>query len=112
MYSLQLYLIYFARHTQREEIVYSLQFYHKCFARNSVVIRKDFNICSRDHHYKLKIPAIANGQRANIFSIKLNICFSSFQGESIARNDGMSVISLTYSTCQEHKVSDLRTSYF
>ena len=38
---------------------------------------------------------------------KMNICFSSFTGASIARNDGMSVISVSYSTCLAHKVSDL-----
>ena len=36
----------------------------------------------------------------------------SFTWATNARNDGVSVISLTYSTCLEHKVSDLRTSDF
>ena len=44
--------------------------------------------------------AIAHG----ILSSKLNICFSSFRGASIA---GMSVISLSYSTRLVHNVSDL-----
>ena len=33
-------------------------------------------------------------------------------GATNARNDGMSVISLTYSTCLAYNVSDLRTSDF
>ena len=43
---------------------------------------------------------------------KLNICFSSSTGASIARNDGMSVISFNHSTCLAHKVLDLGTFDF
>ena len=46
------------------------------------------------------------------FSINLNMYFSSFTGASNARNDGMSVISVTYSTCLAYNVSHLRTSDF
>ena len=31
--------------------------------------------------------------------LKMIVCFSSFTGASIARNDGMRVISVTYSMC-------------
>ena len=46
------------------------------------------------------------------FSINLNIHSSSFTWATNARNDGVSVISLTYSMCLKHNVSDLRTSDF
>ena len=57
--------------------------------------------------------AIAHGQSANsVHFQKVNISFSSFPGATNARNDGMSGISLIYSTCLVHNVSDPRTSDF
>ena len=42
----------------------------------------------------------------------MNIYASSFTGASYARNDGMSVFSVTYCTCLVYKFSDLRTFNF
>ena len=44
--------------------------------------------------------------------MNLNMYVSSFTGASNARIDGMSVISVTYSTCLVYNVSDLGTSDF
>ena len=44
--------------------------------------------------------------------VNINVHISSFTGASIGRSDGMSVISLTYSTCLVYKISDLRTFNF
>ena len=42
----------------------------------------------------------------------MNIYASSFTGASHARNDDMSVFSVTYCTCLVYKISDLRTFNF
>ena len=42
-----------------------------------------------------------------LFSSNLNTHFSSFTGSSYARNDDISVISVTFSTCLEYIVMDL-----
>ena len=42
----------------------------------------------------------------------MNICVSSFTGESDKRNDGLSVISEIYSTCLVYIILDLGTFKF
>ena len=48
----------------------------------------------------------------SIYSSYFNVYISSLTGASNGRNDGMSVIRVTYSTCLVYKFSDLRTFNF
>ena len=47
-----------------------------------------------------------------VYSSYFNVYISSFTGVSNGRNDGMSMIRVTYSTCLVYKFSDLRTFDF